>query len=96
MLCNCAAATSYGMKLNTPISQISHVGAVYARRLNRLGIREVKDLLFHFPSRYQDFSKVSPIGKVGIGETVTVVGKIIDIENTRTYKKKMNITEAIL
>ena len=61
-----------------------------------MGIKEVKDLLFHFPSRYQDFSKITPIGDVGIGETVTVMGKIIDIQNSCTYRKKMNITEAIV
>lgn len=84
------------MNLNTPITQISRIGPIYAKRLHRLGIKEVKGLLFHFPSRYQDFSKITPIGKIGIGETVTVVGKILDIENTRTYRKKMNVTEAIL
>lgn len=84
------------MNLSTPISQISHIGPIYAKRLNKFGIKEVKDLLFHFPSRYQDFSKITPIGKVGIGETVTVMGKILDIANTRTPRKRMNLTEAII
>ena len=84
------------MNLNTPIAQISHIGPIYARRLNKFGIKEVKDLLFHFPSRYQDFSKITPIGEVGIGETVTVMGKILDIANTRTPRKRMNLTEAII
>jgi len=84
------------MNLNTPITQVQKIGPIYARRLHGMGIKEVKDLLFHFPSRYQDFSKITPIGDVGIGETVTVMGKIIDIQNSRTYRKKMNITEAIV
>lgn len=61
-----------------------------------MGIKRVADLIFHFPSRYQDFSEIKPITDVGIGETVTVMGKILDIENTRTFKKRMNITEAII
>lgn len=84
------------MNLNTPISKISRIGPIYSRRLQKFGIKEVKDLLFHFPSRYQDFSKIIPIGEVGIGETVTVMGTVLDIQNIRTFRKKMNITEAIV
>jgi len=84
------------MNLNTPVTEVQKIGPIYAKRLHRMGIKRVSDLLFHFPHRYQDFSKITPIGEVGIGETVTVMGKIIDIQNTKTYRKKMNITEAII
>ena len=84
------------MNLNTPITQVQKIGPIYARRLHIMGIKEVKDLLFHFPSRYQDFSKIKPIGDVGIGETVTVMGKILEVENSTTFRKRMNITEAIV
>jgi ATP-dependent DNA helicase RecG len=84
------------MNLNTPVHHLQRVGPAYAKRLARLGIREVKDLLFHFPHRYQDFSNIRPIEEVGIGETVTVMGEILDIKNSRTYRKHMNLTEAII
>ncbi|MFY9457931.1 MAG: ATP-dependent DNA helicase RecG [Candidatus Spechtbacterales bacterium] len=84
------------MNLYTSVSKIDRIGPIYSRRLQKFGIKEVKDLLFHFPSRYQDFSKIIPIGEVGIGETVTVMGKVLDIQNVRTFRKKMNITEAIV
>ena len=84
------------MNLNTPINQIQKIGPIYAKRLHKFGIKEVKDLLFHFPSRYQDFSKITVIGDVGLGETVTIMGKVLDIVNTRSPRKRMNITEAII
>ncbi len=84
------------MNLNTPVSKIDRVGPIYSKRLHKFGIKEAKDLLFHFPSRYQDFSKIIPISEVGIGETVTVMGRVLDIQNIRTFRKKMNITEAIV
>ena len=84
------------MNLNTQVNQIQRVGPTYAKRLARLGIKEVKDLLFHFPHRYQDFSKITPIGDVGLGDTVTVMGKMIDIRNSQSPRKRMNITEAII
>ena len=84
------------MNFNTPITQIKKIGPAYAKRLNRLDIKTVADLLFHFPHRYQDFSKITPIGNVGLDDTVTVVGKILDIQNSKTPRKQMNITEAII
>lgn len=33
-----------------------------ASRLSDLGIRSLEDLLFHFPLRYQDRTRVTPIG----------------------------------
>src|SRR3989338_8350566 len=84
------------MNLNTPINELQRIGPVYAKRLRRIGIKRVADLLFHFPSRYQDFSQIIPISKVGINETVTVLGKILDVQNSQTFKKRINITEAVI
>ena len=84
------------MNLNTPVNQIKKIGPIYAKRLQGMGIKRVANLLFHFPSRYQDFSEIKPIGDVGLGETVTVMGKILGVENSRTFRKKMNITEATI
>lgn len=84
------------MNLDTPVNQIQKIGPIYANRLRGMGIKRVADLLFHFPHRYQDFSEIKPIGDVTIGETVTVMGKILEIKNSRTFKKRMDITEAII
>ncbi len=84
------------MDLNTPVSRLYKVGPAYAKKFAKLGIKTVQDLLFHFPHRYVDFSNIVPITKVEIGKTSTVQGKIIAISNTRTYRKRMIITKAIV
>jgi len=48
----------------------------------------------HFPHRYQDLSAIKPIDKLKLNEVATIQGKIIDIKNIRTWKKRMAITEA--
>ena len=65
------------------------VGPTYAKRLEKLGIRAVEDLLYHFPFRFLDYSLVSPINKVQPGETVTVKGTVNSMKNeyTRGGKK---------
>ena len=84
------------MNLSTPIEEISRIGPVYQKRLKKLGIKTTGDLLFHFPHRYKDFSNLKPISEVKLGETVSVRGKILELKNTRTWKKRMILTQAVV
>ena len=82
--------------LSTKIEEIPRIGAAYQKKLKKFGIKTVHDLLFYFPSRYDDFSDIIPINKVKTGYNVCVQGKILSIESTRTFKKFMSITEVII
>jgi len=84
------------MNLSTPIEQVPRIGPAYQKKLKKLGIKTVRDLLFHFPHRYEDFSNLVEIAKAKLGETVCLEGKILEIENTRTWKKRMILTQALL
>ncbi|MFQ6049890.1 MAG: ATP-dependent DNA helicase RecG [Candidatus Paceibacterales bacterium] len=84
------------MDLSTSIEKIPRVGSQYQKKLKKLGIKTISDLLFHFPHRYEDFSNLIPISEVKVGETVCVQGKILEIKNTRTWQKRMIITNAIV
>ncbi len=84
------------MNLFTPINKISKIGPVYENKLKKLGIETIHDLLYHFPHRYEDFSDLIPIKRIELNKLCTIKGKILAIENSKTYKKKMTITEAIV
>jgi len=84
------------MNLSTPIENIPKISSSYREKLKKLGIKTVHDLLYHFPHRYEDFSKIVPIGEVKINQKCCVKGEILRIKNTTTWKKKMVLTEAIL
>ena len=45
-----------------PVTTLRGVGAALAERLARLGITQVQDLLFLLPTRYEDRTRVSPLG----------------------------------
>ncbi len=77
------------MELSTPVSKIFMVGPTYARRLEKLGIKSVKDLIYHFPFRYDDLTLISTIAQVQPGETVTLKGEVLSLKNeyTRSGKK---------
>ena len=80
--------------LATPLSQLRVIGPKYLKKLKSLGIETVKDLILHFPFRYEDFSKVIPISDLGVNEAATVQGTVRDISVKQTWKRRMFITEA--
>lgn len=84
------------MNLSTPIKQIPRIGPVYIKRLHKMGIQNVHDLLFHFPHRYEDFSKITPISRLKLNKTSCIKGKILEIKTTRTWKRRIYLTEALV
>lgn len=82
------------MILTDSVAKLRMVGPIYAKRLEKLGIFTTQDLLYHFPFRYDDFSLISPISRLQIGETATVTGKLEKITNafTKTGKKLQQAT----
>ena len=84
------------MNLLSPIEQIQGIGPVFQRKLKKLGIKTAEDILFHFPHRYEDFSSVVPISKIKINGNSCIRGKILGIENSRTWKKRMILTQAVI
>ncbi len=84
------------MNLNTSVSEINKIGATTAKRLRLLGIETTEDLLFYFPFRYEDFSKSTPIKSLVINQSANIKGTIELIQNKRSPRKRMNITEALI
>ncbi len=83
------------MDVSQSVSKIPLVGPVYAKKLEKLGIITIYDLLLHVPVRYHDLSLITPIFGLQKGETVTINGKINDIRNIFTRHGKQ-IQEAII
>lgn len=79
--------------LEAPIESVSRVDRRIIPALRRLGIRTVGDLLFHFPTRYEDFSNVKAISDIKVGETVTVRGIVEKVSVRRTFRKRMTLIE---
>ena len=52
---------TYGEALKTPVQFIKGIGPKRAAALDQLGIRTVHDLLYYFPRRYLDLSRVEKI-----------------------------------
>ncbi|QQS22667.1 ATP-dependent DNA helicase RecG [bacterium] len=82
--------------LNTKIERLPGIGPSLKKTLNRLGLFYIEDLFFHLPFRYIDFSKKIPIGKAEQGQMVTLEGQIRNIQARRSFRSRLQFTEAIL
>ncbi len=81
------------LSLNTSIEKIPFISTSWRQKLSILNILTVEDLLYHFPSRYDDFSQFKKIVDLLIGETVTIRGQITEIKTKRAWRRRMSITE---
>ncbi len=66
------------------------------KALKKLGLKTIKDILWHFPNRYKEPVKYTTISEVKDGEEATLYGKISNLEFQKTWRKKLNITRATL
>ena len=84
------------LNLDTEIIKITGIGQTIAKRLEKIGLKTLEDLLYYFPFRYDDFSRKTKISELKANTQVNIVGQIELIQNKCSMRKRMNITEAII
>lgn len=81
------------LSLSDQVDKIPLIGPKYQSLLAKLDIRTIQDLLFHFPSRYNDTSDLSKISDLDTFSRKTILCTIEEIKNIRTRGGKF-ITQA--
>ncbi|HEY0979755.1 MAG TPA: ATP-dependent DNA helicase RecG, partial [Candidatus Paceibacterota bacterium] len=66
------------------------------KALERLSIRTIRDLLYHFPARYENAGPTGTIGSATPGSDVTLYGTIRKPEAKKAWKSKRPMGEAWL
>ncbi len=66
------------------------------RALRTLGIRTIRDLLYHFPSRYEHSGPTGTVAGIAAGAEVTLYGTIRKPDIRKTWKSRRPIAEAWL
>ena len=83
------------LHLSSSITALFGIGPVTLKDLKSLGIRTVKDLLFYFPFRYDDFSYSPKISALRHQDIATVVGTMSVIKARPSARRSLTIVEAI-
>jgi len=84
------------MNLEDKIEQHFRIDINQKKALSQLGLKTLKDLLYHFPSRYSDISEVRNINTLTDGENVTILGKLTGLKTKKGFKSKIPMGEARL
>ncbi len=66
------------------------------KALAKLGIRTVRDLLYHFPARYENAGPTGTIAGVEAGGEVTLYGTVRKPDVRKTWKSRRPVAEAWL
>ncbi|MBI5457782.1 ATP-dependent DNA helicase RecG [Candidatus Kaiserbacteria bacterium] len=66
------------------------------RALKKLGILTVRDLLYHFPARYDQAGADSNIVGLVAGESVTIFGTISKLDTRKSWKRRIPVGEAVI
>ena len=71
------------------IATLKGAGPQTLGKLERLGLKTLQDLLFHLPLRYEDRTRVKPLGSLRGGDRVLIEGRVELAETTPTGRRSL-------
>jgi ATP-dependent DNA helicase RecG len=72
------------------------VGPARTKAFANLGVTTIEELLYFFPRRYEDRSRLIPIFQLQPGECQTVTGKILAQGSRRSWYTKKHVSEVVI
>ncbi len=86
-----------GLTVDSPIDRLRGVDAKLTAKFKRLEVATIRDLLYLFPRRHLDYSKVVAISEASYDEPCTVVGTVWEARTIKQGPKgNRTDTEAVL
>ena len=82
--------------LDEKITALKGIGQTTAKRLEKLNIFTVRDMLYHFPFRNEDRSEIRKIAEVADGESVCIKATVFSEPTVRRVRKNLAIYTLIL
>ncbi len=83
--------------LNVPVTVLQGIGPRTAQNLKPPGIVDIlRDMLYFFPRRYNDYTKLTPINRLRYGEVVSVIGTVKSINTRPVRSGKATLVEALV
>ncbi|MCK0165213.1 ATP-dependent DNA helicase RecG [Marinobacter sp. S6332] len=75
-----------------PVTELKGVGNALAEKLARLGISSLQDLLFHLPHRYEDRTRIIPMGSLRVGDVAVVEGEVMKSDLVMGRRRSLQVT----
>ncbi|MFG0533166.1 ATP-dependent DNA helicase RecG [Pseudomonas sp. yb_2] len=72
-----------------PVTVLKGVGEAMAEKLAKVGLENLQDVLFHLPLRYQDRTRVVPIGQLRPGQDAVIEGVVSGADVTMGKRRSL-------
>jgi ATP-dependent DNA helicase RecG len=82
--------------LEQPVTLIKGIKGAAQTRLAKLGVHTVRDLIYLFPNRHNNFADVQPISDLKVDEEQTVMVSIWSTSVSRFGKTRLGNTQAVV
>ena len=82
--------------LQTPLQFLKGVGPRKAADLQKAGLHTVDDLLFRFPRRYEDRSRLQPIASLRPGGPAAIMGEVLHCGLSSTRRPGFSLFTALV
>lgn len=70
--------------LDSSVTALQGVGPRQAARLARMGVQTIRDMIYLFPRRHDDYSQLKPINQLEYGEEATIITQVWDAGARKT------------
>ncbi len=84
------------MKLNDEITDHFRLVETQKKALKRLNLITIEQLLYHFPTRYDEIKDTRTITSLNKGDTAVVYGKVQNLKTKKAWKRKTPMTEGTI
>jgi len=84
------------MQLSSNITELFRLTESQKSALSRLGIQTVRDLLYHFPFRYEQAGGEAPVSGLAAGQDAALVGVLEKLETKKSWKRRIPVSEGYL
>ncbi|MBI2609826.1 ATP-dependent DNA helicase RecG [Candidatus Giovannonibacteria bacterium] len=82
--------------LDSPLSNYFRLTQKQIVILNKIGLKTVRDLLWHFPRYYEGFAGRKAIADLIPDERASIHARVIKTEAKKTFRKRINIAKVLV
>jgi ATP-dependent DNA helicase RecG len=83
-----------GSSIDSPITTLKGISQNLASKFGKLGVKTIRDLLYFFPNRHLDYSRMKTISQLAEGTEETIIANVWQVREVRLGGRRS--TEAIV
>ena len=86
--------TTADSSIDSPITTLKGISSNLATRFGKLNVHTIRDLLYFFPNRHLDYSRMKTISELAEGTEETIIANVWQVREVRLGRRRS--TEAII